>query len=137
MASFLIEPAKVAAVFRAPDLQAALFFAFFMLDDPPTCPVRYGDQFVFRFVVALVSYIVFMVWGTVYFLPAGLLAGNAFEAVRRAGVGSPEASARHGVDAGAPCLRAAASRPESHAIVGEEVEDRRCQYPGGGCKQVR
>ena len=83
MASFLVEPAKVAEVFRAPDLQAALFFAFFMLDDPPTCPVRYADQFVFGFVVALVSYIVFMVWGTVYFLPAGLLAGNAFEAVRR------------------------------------------------------
>ena len=83
MASFLVEPGKVAEIFRTPDLQAALFFAFFMLDDPPTCPVRYGDQVVFGFVVALVSYLVFMVWGTVYFLPAGLLAGNACEAVRR------------------------------------------------------
>jgi len=82
-ASFLVDPGKVTEIFRAPDLQAALFFAFFMVDDPPTCPVRYGDQVVFGFIVGLASYFVFMAWGTVYFLPAGLLAGNAYEAVRK------------------------------------------------------
>ncbi len=82
-ASFIVDPSQVAEVFRAPDLQAVLFFAFFMLDDPPTCPVRYFDQAVFALIVGLVSYFVFITYGAVYYLPAGLLAGNAFEALRR------------------------------------------------------
>ncbi|MGE0228980.1 MAG: hypothetical protein AB7I38_00105 [Dehalococcoidia bacterium] len=76
----------VAEVFRAPDLHAALFFAFFMLDDPPTSPVRYRDQAAFGAMVALTSFFVYMRFGVVYFLLAGLLAGNAIEAVRRATV---------------------------------------------------
>jgi Na+-translocating ferredoxin:NAD+ oxidoreductase RnfD subunit len=76
-------PATVAEVFRTPDLQALLFFAFFMLDDPPTSPVRYHDQVVYGLLVAGASYFVFMRFGVVYFLPAGLLAGNAAEAIRR------------------------------------------------------
>ncbi len=33
--AFVGDPAKVAALYRAPDLHAALFFAFFMVTDPP------------------------------------------------------------------------------------------------------
>ncbi len=79
-------PATVAEVFRAPDLHALLFFAFFMLDDPPTSPVRYRDQAIFGVLVAVVGYVVFIRFGVVYFLLAGLLAGNVAEAVRRAAV---------------------------------------------------
>jgi hypothetical protein len=73
----------VAETFLTPDLQAALFFAFFMLDDPPTSPVRHEDQIVFGIIVAVVAYFIFMQLGGVYFLPGGLLAGNVWESGRR------------------------------------------------------
>jgi Na+-translocating ferredoxin:NAD+ oxidoreductase RnfD subunit len=81
--SLLGDPADFADVFRAPDIHAALFFALFMVDDPPACPVRYRDQVQFGLVIALTSYLVFAVLGAVYFLPAGLLAGNIHEGLRR------------------------------------------------------
>ena len=45
--AFVSDPAWVSEVFRTPDLQAVLFFAFFILTDPPTSPIRYRDQMVF------------------------------------------------------------------------------------------
>ena len=42
--AFLGEPDGVAALYRAPDLNAALYFAFFMVTDPPTSPPRYRDH---------------------------------------------------------------------------------------------
>jgi NQR2, RnfD, RnfE family len=75
--------AAVGETFRTPDLQAALFFAFFMLDDPPTSPVRHEDQIVFGMIVAVVAYFAFTQFGGVYYLPAGLLAGNLWESGRR------------------------------------------------------
>ena len=56
VASFLGKPIDVAEVFRTPDLQATLFFAFFMVDDPPTCPARYEDQIPFGLIVAVASF---------------------------------------------------------------------------------
>jgi Na+-translocating ferredoxin:NAD+ oxidoreductase RnfD subunit len=82
-ASFIGRPANVAEVFRTPDLQATLFFAFFMVDDPPTCPIRYEDQIPFAVIVAVASFLIFVVYGAVYFLPAGLLVANAWESGRR------------------------------------------------------
>ncbi len=82
-ASFLTNASAVAEVFRAPDLHAALFFALFMLDDPPTCPVRYRDQAAFGLIAAVVSYIALVSLGVVYFLLLGALAANAAESVRR------------------------------------------------------
>lgn len=81
--AFIVEPAEVAEIFRAPDLNAALFFAVFMLDDPPTSPVRPVDQLQFGVIVAWVSYLVFVRLGAVYYLLAGLLVGNLWEAWRR------------------------------------------------------
>ncbi len=83
VASFLGKPVDVAEVFRTPDLQATLFFAFFMVDDPPTCPARYEDQIPFGVIVAVASFLIFIVVGAVYFLPAGLLVANAWESGRR------------------------------------------------------
>jgi Na+-translocating ferredoxin:NAD+ oxidoreductase RnfD subunit len=83
VASFFDVGSTAAEIFRTPDLQAALFFALFMLDDPPTSPVRYEDQAVYAIVVATVAYLALVQWGVVYFLPAGLLAGNAWESTRR------------------------------------------------------
>ncbi|HEX6030251.1 MAG TPA: RnfABCDGE type electron transport complex subunit D [Tepidiformaceae bacterium] len=73
----------LAEIFRSPDVHMALFFAFFMLDDPPTCPVRYRHQVVYGAIVAVSCFAFFEMFGWVYFLPAGLLVGNAVEGGRR------------------------------------------------------
>lgn len=83
VAGFFGSSSTTAEVFRTPDIQAALFFAFFMLDDPPTSPVRYEDQVVYGIIVATVAYFIFMANGAVYFLPLALLAGNVWESARR------------------------------------------------------
>lgn len=81
--AFVGDPQPVAEIFRSPDLQAALYFAFFMLTDPPTAPTRYQDQVIFAALVAVSSFALFEWLGVVYYLSAGLLVGNAWEAWRR------------------------------------------------------
>ena len=81
--AFVGDPSKVAALYRAPDLHAALFFAFFMVTDPPTSPPKQRDQLVNGAIVAVASYAVFELIGAAYFLLAGLLVANAWEAFRR------------------------------------------------------
>ncbi len=81
--SFFLDPGSVAEIFRTPDLQAALFFAVFMVDDPPTCPARYRDQVEFGVIAAVVSYVLFVSNGVIYYLPAGLLVANGWESARR------------------------------------------------------
>jgi len=83
VAAYVRDPAWVAEVYRSPDLQAALYFAFFILTDPPTSPVRYPDQLMFAAIVALVSFAIFEATGAVFYLLAGVLAGNAWESWRR------------------------------------------------------
>ena len=82
--AFVGDPQWVSEVFRAPDLQAVLFFAFIILTDPPTSPVKYPDQLVCGTIVGVVSYAVFEWAGAVYYLLAGVLVGNVWEAWRRA-----------------------------------------------------
>ncbi len=84
MTSFVFDPRRVAEIFRPPDVEAALFFAFIILTDPPTSPVRYRDQIFCGVLVALVGYAFFQWAGVVYYLLAGVLAGNVWEAWRRA-----------------------------------------------------
>lgn len=81
--AFVGRPQLVAEIFRAPDLQAVLFFAFFILTDPPTSPTKYRDQLICGVLVAVVSYVIFEWVGAVYYLLAGVLVGNAWEAWRR------------------------------------------------------
>ena len=83
ISAFAGDPGRVAELYREPDLHAALFFAFFMVTDPPTSPPKARDQLVFGALVAVVSYGVFELVGAAYFLLAGLLVGNAWEAFRR------------------------------------------------------
>lgn len=81
--SFVANPLSVAEVFRTPDLEAALYFAFIILTDPPTSPAKYPDQIMCGVIVAVVSYLFFEWAGVVYYLLAGVLAGNVWEAWRR------------------------------------------------------
>lgn len=81
--AFLGKPETVAAIFRASDLHAAIFCAFFMVTDPPTSPAKPRDQIWFGGVAAAASFAVSQTVGSVIFLLAGLLAANVFEALRR------------------------------------------------------
>jgi Na+-translocating ferredoxin:NAD+ oxidoreductase RnfD subunit len=82
--AYLGNPSHVSEIYRAPDLHAALFFAFIILTDPPTSPAKYPDQYIFGVIVAVISYSIFEWLGTVYFLLAGVLVANVWEAWRRA-----------------------------------------------------
>ncbi len=81
--AYLGDPRRVAEIFRSPDIEAVLFFALIILTDPPTSPARYRDQWICGIIVAAVSYAVFEIFGVVYFLLAGALAGNVWAAWRR------------------------------------------------------
>jgi enediyne biosynthesis protein E5 len=82
--SFVADARWVAEIFRTPDFQAVLYFAFIILTDPPTSPAKYPDQIAFGIIVASVSFACFEWGGVVYYLLAGVLAGNVWEAWRRA-----------------------------------------------------
>ena len=94
LTAFLGDPSGVAEVFRTPDLQAVLFFAFFILTDPPTSPVKYRDQLLCGVIVAAVSYAAYEWVGAAYYLLAGVLVGNVWEAWRRVRSFSDRASRR-------------------------------------------
>ena len=81
--SFVADPRQIAEIYRAPDLHASLFFAFFILTDPPTSPVKYRDQVFCGVLVAVASYAVFELSGAVHYLLSGVLVGNVWEAWRR------------------------------------------------------
>ncbi len=82
--AYVADPGHVAELYREPDLHAALFFAFFMVTDPPTSPPKHRDQLVYGVMVAVVSFAVFELVGAAYFLLAGLLVANVWEGWRKA-----------------------------------------------------
>jgi Na+-translocating ferredoxin:NAD+ oxidoreductase RnfD subunit len=86
VAAFVRDPLSVAEIFATPDVQASLYFAVFILTDPPTSPTKYRDQIVCGVLVAAVSFACFEAAGTVYFLLAGVLVANVWEAWRRSGI---------------------------------------------------
>jgi len=81
--AFVSQPAQVAELYRVPDVNAALFFAFFMLTDPPTSPPRYRDQLWYGAIAAAAGFAVFELLGAAHFLLSGLLVANAWEWWRR------------------------------------------------------
>ena len=89
LTAFIGDPGHVAEIFREPDVNAALFFAFFMLSDPPTSPAKQQDQIVYAVIVAVASYAVFEIVGGAYFLLAGVLVANVWEAWRRVNARNP------------------------------------------------
>lgn len=83
LATYTGDPRLASEIFRAPDLHASLFFAFFILTDPPTSPVKYHDQVVCGVLVALTGFAIFEWVGAAYYLLAGVLVGNIWEAWHR------------------------------------------------------
>jgi len=94
LTAFFGDATRVAELYRAPDLHAALFFAFFMVTDPPTSPPKQRDQLVFGTITGVASYAFFELIGAAYFLLAGLLVANAWEAFRRWRIRAKRAGAR-------------------------------------------
>jgi Na+-translocating ferredoxin:NAD+ oxidoreductase RnfD subunit len=82
-AAFAGNPARFADLYRAPDLHAALYFAFFMVTDPPTSPPKNRDQVIFGSITAAAAFAAFDLIGAAYFLLAGLLVANMWEGWRR------------------------------------------------------
>ena len=82
-ATFVGNPARFADLYRAPDLHAALYFAFFMVTDPPTSPPKHRDQIIFGSITAAAAFTAFDLIGAAYFLLAGLLVANLWEGWRR------------------------------------------------------
>ena len=76
--------ASLAAVFRPPFLDAALFFGFLMLTDPGTSPNRLEDQLLFGAGTATVSAVAFVTIHGLHYLFIGLLVANLWWAWRRA-----------------------------------------------------
>jgi Na+-translocating ferredoxin:NAD+ oxidoreductase RnfD subunit len=83
ISAFLGDPGRVADLYRAPDLHASLFYAFFMVTDPPTSPPKHKDQIVYGIIAGVASFAIFQTVHAVYFLLAGLLIANAWESARR------------------------------------------------------
>jgi Na+-translocating ferredoxin:NAD+ oxidoreductase RnfD subunit len=81
--AFLGDARHVAEIFRSPDIDAVLYFTLVILTDPPTSPPKYQGQWVFGIIAAMSSYAVFMAFGVAYFMLAGVLVGNVWEAWQR------------------------------------------------------
>jgi Na+-translocating ferredoxin:NAD+ oxidoreductase RnfD subunit len=81
--AFLGDARHVAEIFRSPDIDAAIYFTLVILTDPPTSPPKYQGQWVFGLITAVASYAVFMAFGVAYFMLAGVLVGNVWEAWQR------------------------------------------------------
>jgi len=67
---------------RTPFINSALFLAFFMVTDLPTSPGKYKDQIWFGMITAVVSMIIYLIFGGLSYLLVGLLAANAWNALR-------------------------------------------------------
>lgn len=81
--AYVGDPRLVTEIFRSPDVNAVLFFAFFILTDPPTSPVKYRDQIVNGLLVAVTGFAIFAWIGAAHYLLSGVLVGNVWEAWRR------------------------------------------------------
>lgn len=103
LAAFAGQAERVAGLFRMPDVNAALYFAFFMVTDPPTSPPKRRDQLIFGVVVAVTSFAVFEITRSAYYLLAGLLIANAWEALRRRRVRVPAKTVAAAAPSTPPC----------------------------------
>ncbi|NOU73683.1 hypothetical protein GC098_20035 [Paenibacillus sp. LMG 31458] len=63
---------------RSPFINASLFFALFMLTDPPTSPAKYKDQVIFGILSAIVGAVIYGIFGGLMYLFIGLLIGNLY-----------------------------------------------------------
>jgi len=80
----LITPDKATEAFRSPISNAVLFFALFMLSDPPTAPVTANDQLAYGVVAAAGAAALELTVHDQSFLITALIAANVLAATARA-----------------------------------------------------
>jgi len=83
----MLQSGALADALRPPFINATLFFALFMLTDPPTSPAKVKEQIAFGILAAAVGAVVYAFFGGLSYLFIGLLAGNlshAFKAISTA-----------------------------------------------------
>ena len=85
IASFTGANAQVAQVFRAPDINALVFFAALMLTDPPSSPAKREDQIWFGSLAGALAVLIFLSTGVQWFIFGGLPVANLVESLRRIG----------------------------------------------------
>jgi Na+-translocating ferredoxin:NAD+ oxidoreductase RnfD subunit len=73
---------EAADAFRPPFINASLFFALFMLTDPPTSPVSNREQVIFGLLSAIVGVVIYGFFGGLMYLFIGLLISNVYHVVR-------------------------------------------------------
>ncbi|RTE10944.1 RnfABCDGE type electron transport complex subunit D [Paenibacillus whitsoniae] len=69
--------------FRSPFINATLFFALFMLTDPPTTPAKEKEQYIFGFLCSAVGVIIYGIFGGLMYLFIPLLIGNLYSMLSR------------------------------------------------------
>jgi len=69
---------SAADALRSPFINAALFFGFFMLTDPPTSPAKYNKQVMFGVLSAISGIIIYAIFGGLTYLFVGLFIGNLY-----------------------------------------------------------
>ena len=72
----------VSDALRPPFINAVLFFALFMLTDPPTSPAKIKDQLIFGCLTAVTGAVVYGLFGGLMYLYIGLLIGNLYQLLR-------------------------------------------------------
>ncbi|BBH20112.1 hypothetical protein Back11_14570 [Paenibacillus baekrokdamisoli] len=68
---------------RSPFINASIFFALFMLTDPPTSPAKDKDQVIFGILIAIVGAVVYGLFGGLMYLFIGLLIGNLYHFLKK------------------------------------------------------
>ncbi|NHM32031.1 RnfABCDGE type electron transport complex subunit D [Neobacillus terrae] len=71
---------------RPPFINGTLFFAFFMLTDPPTSPAKDKDQVIFGFLTAAAGTLVYAAFGGLIYLFIGLCLGNLYTYLKKRSV---------------------------------------------------
>ncbi|NOU91685.1 hypothetical protein GC093_00325 [Paenibacillus sp. LMG 31456] len=79
----LINVGDATDALRPPFINASLFFALFMLTDPPTSPAKYKDQVIFGILSAVVGVVIYGLYGGLMYLYIGLLVGNLYYLLKR------------------------------------------------------
>lgn len=74
---------NAADAFRPPFINATLFFAFFMLTDPPTSPAKSKNQILFGILTALSGILVYGMFGGLTYLFIGLVMGNFYSYLKK------------------------------------------------------
>ncbi|KRE48905.1 RnfABCDGE type electron transport complex subunit D [Paenibacillus sp. Soil724D2] len=74
----IIDVGDATDALRSPFINASLFFALFMLTDPPTSPAKNKDQVIFGILSAIMGTVIYGIFGGLMYLFIGLLIGNLY-----------------------------------------------------------